>query len=67
MVGGIIPSRMVQTAASAEIAPAAPRVCPTMLLLLLTASRAACAPKAAWIAFVSVASLSGVLVPWAAT
>ena len=49
------------------MAPAAPSVCPIMLLLLLTASLSAWAPKAERIAFVSVASLSGVLVPWATT
>ena len=49
------------------MAPAAPSVWPIMLLLLLTASLSAWSPKAARIAFVSVASFSGVLVPWATT
>ncbi len=49
------------------MAPAAPSVWPIMLLLLVTASLSAWAPKAERIAFVSLASLSGVLVPWAMT
>ena len=58
---------MASTAASADTAPAAPSVWPTMLLLLLTARRSAWSPNAARIAFVSVASFSGVEVPWATT
>ncbi len=38
-----------------------------MLLVLLIASRRACSPKTCLIAFVSAASPSSVLVPWALT
>ena len=49
------------------MAPAAPSVWPIMLLLLLTARLSAWAPKAERMAFDSLASFSGVLVPWATT
>ena len=60
---GMTPFRIVSTAATAEMAPAPPMVCPSMDLLALIGTLWAHSPNKDLIALVSVASLSLVLVP----
>src|SRR5580704_3750041 len=65
MVGGIIPRSMARIQNADSMAPAAPRVCPVIDLVELTAIRAACSPNTCLIACVSATSPCGVEVPWA--
>ena len=56
MVGGNRPCLTVSAVATASTPPAAPRRCPVMDLMALTARRRACSPKTRLIAWVSAAS-----------
>ena len=62
IVGGIMPSRMLRAQITASTPPAAPRRCPVIDFVELSASRRAWSPKTALMAWVSARSPSGVLV-----
>ena len=67
MVGGATWSRMASTLKMPSTTPAAPSRCPVIDLVPLTASLAACAPNAFFMAVVSATSPSGVEVACAFT
>ena len=62
-VGGMLPCRMVRTAATASMAPLAPSPCPVTPLVEVTGGESA--PNTLPMASDSAWSLSGVEVPWA--
>ena len=59
------PTSPVSLQVRASTAPAAPNRCPIIDFVELMGTWVAQSPKTVWIARVSVASLRGVLVPWA--